>query len=307
MARAIAAPSAADDSRFCWPTNRKELVASARAWWTEVDRTNTLGLASQVAFWLFLSLLPLAAVVGLLVARLAFMHADLRISIMSSVPTAARQLVETEMSHVANWNGGAVGPVAMVMFVWLASGGVHSIFDALELQVGTERAWWKKKLMALGTCVGLSIGAAALVLLASGATAVFRLLGRGAPASLTMDLGPLWVVLRVVLSLIVATAMVYGLFWIGTPPKARHRIPLLPGAVFAVVFGVACGWGYGVYLTTAGIGTGYEAGLAAIGVTMTSIYLLSLGVLLGALLNRHLCPRLTPPARASATRPDRSD
>jgi len=297
MARAIAATCEVHDSHR-WPLKRKELLTSARAWWKEIERTNTLGLAAQVAFWLFLSLLPLAAVVGLLVARLAFMHSEVKFSILSSVPVAARDLVGNEMSHVANWNGGAVGPVAMVMFVWLASGGVHSIFDALELQVGHERPWWKKKLMALGTCVALSIGAALLALLATSATEVFHLVGRAVPSSLDADLGPLWTVLRVGVSLIVATSMVYGLYWIGTPQSARHRIPLLPGAAFAVLFGMACGWGYGAYLTTAGIGTGYEAGLAAIGVTMTSIYLLSLGVLAGAALNRNLgrAPREMPRA-----------
>jgi uncharacterized BrkB/YihY/UPF0761 family membrane protein len=44
--------------------------ASLLAWWTRFDRTNTLGLAAQVAFWLFLSLLLLAAVAGYFLARL---------------------------------------------------------------------------------------------------------------------------------------------------------------------------------------------------------------------------------------------
>jgi hypothetical protein len=43
-----------------------------------------------------------------------------------------------------------------------------------------------------------------------------------------------------------------------------------------------------VYLATFGIGSGYEAGLAAIGVTLTSLYLLALGLLAGASLNQHL-------------------
>ncbi len=305
MARAMAATNEVHDPHR-WPTTKKDLLASARAWWLEIDRTNTLGLAAQVAFWLFLSLLPLAAVVGLLVARFAFLHSEVRFSILSSVPSAARDLVEGQLSHVANWNGGAVGPVATVMFVWLASGGVHSVFDALELQVGTERAWWKKKLMAIGACVALSIGAAALVLLATGATEIFRLIGGAVPAWLGATFGPMGTVIRGTVSFVVATAMTYGVFWVGTPPAARHRIRLLPGAVFAVLFGAACGWGYGVYLATAGIGTGYEAGLAAIGVTMTSLYLLSLGALLGASLNHHLGAKVRSPAPASATRPRQS-
>ena len=44
-------------------------VAQAREWldpmWADIARARTLGLAAEMSFWLFLSLVPLAAVAGL--------------------------------------------------------------------------------------------------------------------------------------------------------------------------------------------------------------------------------------------------
>jgi membrane protein len=253
-----------------------------------MDRTNTLGLAAQVAFWMFLSLLPLAAVLGYLVARLSIAHTAVQSAVLESLPVAGRKLVLDELEHVANWNRGAAGPLAMVSFVWLASGGIHSIFDALELQAGTARPWWEKKLLALFTCVAISVGAAVIALLAAGAGIVFHFIGRAVPDALDVAFGPTWTIARVVASFCVAIALTFSVYAIGTPSRARGQTRFLPGAVFAVVFDAICAWGYGVYLALFGIGTGYEAGLAAIGVTLTSLYLISLGVLVGASLNDFL-------------------
>jgi len=86
-----------------------------------MNESRTLGLAAEVAFWLFFSLLPLAAVGGLVLARLAVSRGDLAVTMLGSTPPAARELVASQLGQVARWNGGAVGPLAAVVFVWMAS------------------------------------------------------------------------------------------------------------------------------------------------------------------------------------------
>ncbi len=117
-----------------------------------------------MAFWLFLSLIPLAAVAGLVIAKIAAESADVA-AMLDTLPPETRNMVDRQLGHVAAWNGGAVGAPAAAVFIWLASGGVHSTFDLLEAKAGVSRPWWKKRLVALGACLGLSIGTAVIAVL----------------------------------------------------------------------------------------------------------------------------------------------
>src|SRR3974390_2557616 len=96
-------------------------------------RSRTLDLAAGMAFWLFLALVPLAAVASLLGARFAKHHESLLETWLTAVPDEARSFVASQVAHVAAWSGG-VAPAAAVTFVWLASNGVHSVLEAIEVQ-----------------------------------------------------------------------------------------------------------------------------------------------------------------------------
>src|SRR5262249_46390065 len=137
--------------------------------------SRTAGMAAEMAFWLFLSLIPLAAVAGLVAAKVALNSADVA-ALLDSMPPETRHMVSRQLSHVAPWKGGAVGAPAAGVFFWLASGGVHSVFDLLEVKAGASRPWWKKRLIALGACVALSVGTAIIALLAGGLRHVLALL-----------------------------------------------------------------------------------------------------------------------------------
>src|SRR5215472_13611318 len=123
-------------------------MALARRVWMHMNSVRTLGLAAETAFWLFLSLVPLAAVGALVAARFAVQNSTMVAPLFASMPQAVRDLVWSELRHVAAWNGGSVGPVAAVVFVWLASSGMHSVFQAFEVETGTERSWLRRRLLA---------------------------------------------------------------------------------------------------------------------------------------------------------------
>ena len=269
--------------------------------WCGMNASRTLGLAAEMSFWLFFSLLPLAAVGGLILARLTVSHSDLGATMLASTPPAVRDLVAAQLGLVAKWNGGAVAPLAAVVFVWLASGGIHSVFDALEVEGGLVRPWWKKRLIALGTCVGLSFGIAVLALLRTGLGWLFRLAGANLPHALTFWEGSWFLaVVRVVFGLLIAFVLVAGLYAAGMP-RVRHRyVVIVPGALLAVSLQAASGLGYGLYVHVLGTGNAYEAGLGIIGVTMMSLYLFSVALLVGAELNRAIADHLRPKSRGAA-------
>src|SRR5689334_12692983 len=106
--------------------------------WKRLGTDRALGLAAEMAFWLFLSLLPMAAVGGLITAKFATGNWAAAAALLGSLPQASREMIANELERVAAWNGGKVGVSAGLMFLWLASSGIHSVFDGIEIE--TEAA-----------------------------------------------------------------------------------------------------------------------------------------------------------------------
>ena len=264
-----------------------------------IGRARTLGLAAEMSFWLFLSLVPLAAVAGLIAARLAMRHGPFVGGVLSSVPPDVRHMIEDQVHSVANWSAG-VAPVALVMFVWLAASGVHAVFDALEVQSGTTRPWWKKRVLALLTCIGLSLGVAALGLLAVGLDRVEALVGRALPLGHT-EASVAGGVARYASGFGIAVGMVAGLYRIGIPREARYRTYVWPGTLLAVGLIGVLGLCYRLYVSRMGTGDAYLGSLGVIGVTMTTLWLFSIALLLGTALNTVLGERRTAGSGAAGS------
>jgi membrane protein len=289
-------------------------LARTRCTWIEpmvrgASRARTFGLAAEMSFWLFLSLVPLAAVSGWMAARVVTTRASAAAGLLSAVPPDARNLIQGEVQRVAGWRGSAVAPVALVTFVWLAASGVHAVFDALEVQAGASRPWWRQRLLALGTCVALSAGVALLGFLAVGLGRLEMVAGRAVPLA-GMEATIAGSVLRAAAGLGIGVAMVAGVYVIGIPRGRRAAIPILPGALLAVVSIAAVGWGYRVLISTTGMADAYQGSLAVIGVTLTTLWLFSVALLLGAELNKVILDRRTehcsskPPAEEPLPRSD---
>lgn len=243
-----------------------------------------------MAFWLFLSLLPLAAVAGLLVARFAMSETGAASGILNTVPPAVRDLLTDELAKVSAWNEGAVAPAAALTFIWLASSGVHAVFDGLELETeANARPWWKKRALALVACVAISLGVAIIAFLSVGVGWMHRFAADRVPLmALPSALSTL---LRTAVSAAIAVALVAGVYTIGLPVRARQRMPLWPGAIVAVVLQTALGIAYGFYVRRAGDGGAYQGALAVVGVTLMALYLLCIALLVGVEVNQILGAR----------------
>jgi membrane protein len=277
---------------WLWPRPRSGPLARALGWLKrfadDFARARTFGVAAEMSFWLFLSLVPLAAVAGMAAARLALSHQWLGASAFASVPPEVRDLIAGQVEAVAGWHGATVAPLAAVTFLWLGSSGVQSVFDGLQLQTGCARPWWKKRLLALGTCIGLAMGVAVIALLATGFDWVEELAGRHLPPSIVSAVrAPVGFALRQLGGGAIAVAMTAGLYRIasGWGGPEEHPAPVLPGAVLAVVLEALLGWGYGWYLSHLGNSGAYEAGLTVVAVTLTTLWLFCVALLAGAELN----------------------
>lgn len=266
------------------PSRRSGVVIWVKLLVDSIGRSRMTGVAAEMAFWLFLSLLPLAAVAGLVLARFAMKDVGATTSLLGSLPPGTRDLLRNELGKVSAWNGGAVAPIAALTFVWLASSGVQSVFDGLELVAqANARPYWKKRLLAIGSCAALSIGVALIALLGAGMHAVEKLAGKLPLVDMIPDAAGL--VVRLLIGFALAVGLVAGIYAVGLPKDARRRMPLLPGAIAAVIAQALLGFGYGMYVRRMGDGGAYQAGLAVIGITLIALYLLSIALLVGIELN----------------------
>lgn len=280
-----------------------------KAFVRDLADTRTTGMAAEMAFWVFLSLIPLAAVAGLVAARVAVSSAEVG-DLLASLPPQTRQLVRDQLSVVAAWNGGSVAAPAAAVFVWLASGGIHAVFDLLEVKAGASRPWWKKRLLAIAICVGLSLGTVVIAVLITGLNRILALVHGVLPYA-AMQVKGGWVDsgVRVGMGALVAVGLVGGLYWAAVPRDAKRHLPVWPGALLAVALQLLFGYGYAFYLSEIGSGGAYRTGLSIVGVTLMALYLFAIALLVGAELNHVLSPegQSTYRPRARLTSPRRGE
>jgi membrane protein len=145
---------------------------------------NAFETAAAVAFWFFLSLVPLLVLVGYFVGQVARTRGvdDLVGPLLEVVPGSAEGLIRSELERLAGARGASVAPLGVVGFLWTASSGLHNLMDVCESVVSVKRRpWWKQRLIALGwVVVGLATACLLAWLVVSSDTPAH---GRDAPSA----------------------------------------------------------------------------------------------------------------------------
>ena len=109
--------------------------------------------AASIAFWSFLSLVPLLALAGFLIGLVARTRGvDALVEpILEIAPGSTTALVSKEITRMAGANAAPVAPLGVAGFMWTASSGLHNLMDVFETAVkARRRPWWKQRAMALG-------------------------------------------------------------------------------------------------------------------------------------------------------------
>jgi uncharacterized BrkB/YihY/UPF0761 family membrane protein len=121
---------------------------------------NAFETAASVAFWFFLSLVPLLVLAGYLVGQVARTRGvdDLVGPLLEVVPGTAEGLIRTELERLAGSRGTSIAPLGVVGFLWTASSGLHNLMDVCEATVSVaRRPWWKQRAIALAwVAIGLA-------------------------------------------------------------------------------------------------------------------------------------------------------
>jgi membrane protein len=120
--------------------------------------------AASIAFWFFLSLMPLLVLVGFLIGQVARSRGvdALLGPLLEVVPGTAEALVRTELERLESGST-SIAPLGVIGFLWTASSGLHNLMDVFEIAVkAARRSWLKQRAIALGW-VALGLAAACLL------------------------------------------------------------------------------------------------------------------------------------------------
>jgi membrane protein len=263
-----------------------------------------LEAAAAVAFWFFLSLLPLLVVVGFLVGLVARTRGvDALVGpLLDVVPATAEEIVRSEVERMAGAHTAPLAPLGVAGYLWTASSGLHHLMDVVEVAARAKRRpWWKQRGIALGwVLVGLAAAVAVAWFLVQVDSSLHErvhhaaghLMGvvhkhdRGAFSAQRYT--PDRQAFAAAVMLVVGTALLAGFyrFSFDRPRRARHCI--WPGAVAAVVSWLLVSWAFGGYAVSIGNYALYYGSLAAVAVLLMWLYLTSLSLVVGAEVNAQL-------------------
>ena len=114
---------------------------------------NAFEAAAAIAFWFFLSLVPLLVLLGFLIGHVARTKGvdALAEPLLEVVPDTADDIIRKELARLAGGGGTSLAPLGVAGYFWTASSGLHNLMDVFETGLRCRRrAWWKKRLIALG-------------------------------------------------------------------------------------------------------------------------------------------------------------
>ncbi len=144
---------------------RKRALGSLGRLYLALRAHNAFEAAAAIAFWFFLSFVPLLALLGYLVGQVARSRGvDALIApVLEVIPDTAEGIVRQELERMAKGTTG-VAPLGVIGYFWTASAGLHNLMDVFETaaRVVKRRPWWMQRAIALGWVVAGLVAACVL-------------------------------------------------------------------------------------------------------------------------------------------------
>lgn len=307
------------------PLKDHRLVRASYRFIEALKAHNAFESAAAIAFWFFLSFLPLLVLLGFLVGLVARTEGvdALLTPILDVVPGTAEDIVRRELERMAG-STASVAPLGVVGFLWTASSGLHNLMDVFESAAGVvRRPWWKQRAIALGwVLAGLATACllawllvrvdAALHANDPPGTAVSATVTPAASTapSPTVSSHPVTTPSRVRgalkhrldkaihtpteqligmgLMLVLGVSLLAGFYRFAVEHPAGVRRRVWPGTFTAIGCWLLVSWGFGLYVASMASYALYYGSLAAVAVMLIWLYLTSLSLVVGAAVNAQL-------------------
>jgi len=309
MARDVRSRNEAQDERGRQATRPGEVPA--RGWldvlkrtFRTVRETNASIVAAGVAFYAFLALVPaLIAVVAIygLVANPADVK-DQITSFTDALPRDAQRLLSNQLSSITRKAGGGTGIAAVIAIgaaLWSASSGIAALNTGLTIvnRENETRGMLKRRTLALALTLLAVAGILVMLALVVALPSVLDSVDITGVGGTLLELAR-WPLLGGVLLVGLAIIFRYG------PQRRRSRWRWFsPGAIVAVIVGLAASIGFSIYVSLLGNYNKTYGALGAIIIMLLWLYLMAFAVLFGAAMNAELEHQTTRDTTAGDDQP----
>ncbi len=265
--------------------------------WTELAKRTVketmaddcLGLAAQLAYYLFLALFP--AILFLLALGSFFPLQDLTGQIERALqPVASPEIVSLiadQMRRISESEDGGLLTFGVLAALWSSSAAMVALTSSLNAAYDIEEArpWWKVRLIAMGLTIALAVFfLLSFSLVLFGPTAA-EYLGRTLQMGAAVEWG--WKVLQWPLAFFLVSLAI-GLVYYFAPDAEQDWAWITPGAVLATVLWLVASLGFKLYVTSF---SDYNATYGTIGGVMVLLlwfYVSGLAILVGAEMNAEI-------------------
>ena len=273
----------------------RPLFVRLRTLWSSAVAHRVTGLAAEVAFWATIGAVPAVLVVATflgLAGGVGERAADRLVEAARTVTADRSPGLVDALGSLLDQPRPGIFSLALVTALWAASRGLAATAAALEVIAGVadRRPWLVRRSVGLGLGVGSLVAVSLLAVGVVAAGSADRFLPVGGAAAFAVVL-------------VVAVGWVTVVLRFG-PGDRRPWRQVVPGAVAAVAVGVVFTAGFRVYLELEGANP-IVVGLGGVLVGLLWLYLLALGVLLGAEMNEAIGRGWEPPAAPYDERHDR--
>lgn len=288
------------------PKNQPRPERLTIRWWVHFlyrswhdDRVS--GLAAEIGFFALLSLFPLLLVLSAALGGFgSIVGNDLADGVQGQITEWSEDLfgveggVTTAIENLFSSSSASALTVGVLATLYTASRGFAAVVRALDVAYGhdTTRGWVGTQLVGLALSIGtILVGSITLAALVIG-----PLFGREdfLPEGVVQTiLGLLWTYLRFPVAFLVLVAWSATIYHVAPNRRAEWRAEL-PGGAFSAMFSLIASWLFSIYLQTV---SGENAIFGVIGTAITLqlwLYLLAIGLVLGAEVNAGLATRRGP-------------
>ncbi len=245
--------------------------------------------AAQVAFYFSFAIFPLLlfliSLIGLVLSSADDLRSELFYYLRQIMPFSAFDLVKNTIDEVTKTSSGGKLTLGFFIALWSASAGIDSIRIALNsvYNLKEKRSWWKTKLLSLSFTFVLTILISiALAIVFYGWKFISFALGL---LSLPIPEG-LFLILIQWISILIVLLLVFDLLYNVIPNHSPIKWKwVTPGAIVGIILWLILSFGFRLYLNYYNTYSKMYGSLGAVIILMLWLYLTSLVILIGGLIN----------------------
>lgn len=265
----------------------EKLCLIMRDFSTQMKKQNISAYAASTAFFLFLSLVPMLAVICMVIPYTPLTEENMLTAVADIVPATVAPLAESLISDVYEASAGALS-VAVIAMIWSAGKGVMALMRGLNAVNGVQE---KRNYLAVR---GISSFYTVIMLVAVIISLFIMVFGNKLVDVALYKVPQLHIIweffmnFRFLASWVVLT-LLFAAIYTYVPDKKLHFREQLTGAGFAAVVWSIFSWGFSIYVSYTASFTIYGS-LAIIIIVMLWMYFCMYIILIGAYLNRYFRP-----------------